>query len=112
MRVWLPTDASLTTPVPQLTPNELIGHGRDDKQIAEAIGADWLVYQDLEDLIETAQAGNPEISRFETSVFDGEDVTGDVTRDYLDYIEGQRNDGARSGQAASGNAVIDLHNDA
>ena len=91
---------------------ELVGHDRDDKQIAEVIGADWLVYQDLEDLIETAQAGNPEISRFETSVFDGEDVTGDVTRDYLDYIEGQRNDGARSGQAASGNAVIDLHNDA
>ncbi|HHH48168.1 MAG TPA: amidophosphoribosyltransferase [Gammaproteobacteria bacterium] len=91
--------------------NELVGHNRDDKQIAEAIGADWLVYQDLDDLIETARRGNPEITRFDTSVFDGIYVTGDITSDYLDFIEGRRNDGVRSKQQED-NAVIDLHNSA
>ncbi len=91
--------------------NELVGHDRDDKQIAEAIGADWLVYQDLDDLIETARHGNPEVRKFDTSVFDGNYVTGDITRDYLDFIEGRRNDGARSSQQED-NAVIDLHNSA
>ncbi len=91
--------------------NELVGHNRDDKQIAEAIGADWLVYQDLDDLIETARRGNPEITRFDTSVFDGIYVTGDITTDYLDFIEGRRNDGVRSKQQED-NAVIDLHNSA
>jgi len=91
--------------------NELVGHDRDDKQIAEAIGADWLVYQDLDDLIETARHGNPEVKQFDASVFDGNYVTGDITRDYLDFIEGRRNDGARSSQQED-NAVIDLHNSA
>ncbi len=89
--------------------NELVGHDRDDRQIAKAIGADWLVYQDLDDLIETARHGNPEVERFDTSVFDGSYVTGDITRDYLDFVEGRRNDGVRSGQQED-NAVIDLHN--
>ncbi len=89
--------------------NELVGHDRDDRQIAEAIGADWLVYQDLDDLIETARHGNPQVRRFDTSVFDGSYVTGDITRDYLDFVEGRRNDGVRSGQQED-NAVIDLHN--
>ncbi len=91
--------------------NELVGHDRDDKQIAEAIGADWLVYQDLDDLIETARHGNPEVKQFDTSVFDGIYVTGDITSDYLDFIEGRRNDGARSSQQED-NAIIDLHNSA
>ncbi len=91
--------------------NELVGHNRNDKQIAEAIGADWLVYQDLDDLIETARVGNPGIQRFDTSVFDGNYVTGDITPDYLDFLEGRRNDGARSSQQED-NAVIDLHNSA
>ncbi|HEB91899.1 MAG TPA: amidophosphoribosyltransferase [Gammaproteobacteria bacterium] len=89
--------------------NELVGHDRDDRQIAEAIGADWLVYQDLGDLIETARHGNPQVRRFDTSVFDGSYVTGDITRDYLDFVEGRRNDGVRSAQQED-NAVIDLHN--
>jgi len=91
--------------------NELVGHNRNDRQIAEVIGADWLVYQDLDDLIETARHGNPQVSRFDTSVFDGVYVTGDITTDYLDFIEGRRNDGARSKQQED-NAVIDLHNSA
>jgi amidophosphoribosyltransferase len=91
--------------------NELVGHDRNDQEIAEVIGADWLVYQDLADLIETAQRGNPDIARFETSVFDGDYVTGDITQDYLDYIEARRNDTARN-KLAEDNAVIELHNSA
>ncbi|HEC20736.1 MAG TPA: amidophosphoribosyltransferase [Gammaproteobacteria bacterium] len=92
--------------------NELVGHNRNDKQIAEVIGADWLVYQDLDDLIATARQGNPAITHFDTSVFDGNYVTGDVTQDYLDFIEGKRKDGARPGAAEGDNTVIDLHNTA
>jgi amidophosphoribosyltransferase len=90
--------------------NELVGHGRDDQEIAQVIGADWLVYQDLDDLIDAAQRGNPEITRFETSVFNGDYVTGDITQDYLDYIEEQRNDSTRGKQMSEDSAVIDLHN--
>lgn len=89
--------------------NELVGHNRDDKQIAEVIGADWLVYQDLDDLLEAARIGNPKIKAFDTSVFDGQYVTGGVTRDYLDFIEERRNDTTR-GRQQDDNAVIDLHN--
>ena len=89
--------------------NELVGHNRDDKQIAEVIGADWLVYQDLDDLVETAQVGNPDVAGFDTSVFDGNYVTGDVTEDYLEHLEEKRNDGSRSKQQGD-HAVIELHN--
>ena len=47
---------------------ELIAHQRSEEQIADFIGADWLIYQDLDDLIESAKEGNPKISNFETSV--------------------------------------------
>ena len=89
---------------------ELVGHGRDDQEIAKVIGADWLVYQDLDDLIDAAQRGNPEITRFETSVFNGDYVTGDITQDYLDYIEEKRNDSTRGKQITEDSAIIDLHN--
>ena len=58
--------------------SELIAHGRSDEEVGELIGADWLIYQDLEDLIASASEGNDSIKRFECSVFDGEYVTGDV----------------------------------
>ena len=69
-----------------------IAHQRSEEQIAEFIGADWLIYQDLEDLIESAQAGNPEIKKFETSVFDGNYICGSVTKDYLTNLESDRKD--------------------
>ncbi len=53
-----------------------------------------------------------EIENFDTSVFDGEYVTGDVTQDYLDFIEGKRSDGARENTDDDDNAVIELHNTA
>ena len=74
---------------------ELIAHQRSEEQIAEFIGADWLIYQNLEDLIESAQAGNPEIEKFETSVFDGKYICGSVTKDYLTNLEKDRKDSSQ-----------------
>ncbi len=91
--------------------NELIGHNRDERQIAEAIGADWLVYQDLDDLIEAVAKGNPEISRFDTSCFDGNYVTGDITPEYLEQLERERNDEAKEQVCkVDDDVVIDLYN--
>ena len=90
---------------------ELVGHGRDEKQIAELIGADWLLYQDLEDLIEAVKHGNPVIEHFDTSVFNGEYVAGDITQDYLDFLEGKRKDTARE-QGEGDDEVMELHNTA
>lgn len=67
--------------------NELIAHDRTEGEIGEAIGADWLVYQTIEDLIDAVQAGNTGLSRFEGCCFDGRYVTGDVNRDYLEQLE-------------------------
>jgi len=91
---------------------ELVGHGRDEQEIAKVIGADWLVYQDLEDLIRAARKGNPAIKGFDTSVFDGHYVTGDVTQSYLNDIEKLRNDSQMEKQRKSDNSVIELHNTA
>ncbi|RMG29768.1 MAG: amidophosphoribosyltransferase [Gammaproteobacteria bacterium] len=92
---------------------ELIAFGRTDAEVAEAIGADRLVYQDLEDLIEAVRYGNPRIERFDTSVFNGEYVTGDVDETYLDRLQAQRNDAVRQARReAEVEEVIELHNTA
>ena len=94
--------------------SELIAHGRTTDQVCEAIGADWLVYQDLEDLVQSSRDGNPDADGFDCSVFNGEYVTGDVDQNYLDRVELLRNDDAqnreRAAQQAEG-AVVGLHND-
>jgi len=72
--------------------SELIAHGRTDEEVQELIGADWLVFQDLPDLIAASSEGNPEISRFDCSVFDGQYITGDVDEAYLQKLEKARND--------------------
>lgn len=75
---------------------ELVAAGRTEAEVAEDIGADWLVYQNLSDLITAVQYDNGSISNFDTSCFSGEYVTGDVTREYLDRIEAQRSDKAKN----------------
>lgn len=75
--------------------HELVANRRELGEIAVEIGADRLIYQDLPDLVAAAREGNPEITRFEASVFDGVYVTGDVQEDYLQRIEQMRSDGAR-----------------
>jgi amidophosphoribosyltransferase len=75
---------------------ELIAHGRNEKQIAKEIGTDGVIYQDLHDLEEAIREGNPTITRCEGSCFNGEYVTGNVTPEYLQRIERERNDGAKT----------------
>ena len=75
--------------------DELIAHGRTDDEVADAIGADWMLYQDLDDLKASVRAGNETIEEFDASVFDGVYVTGDVDQAYLDRLEQKRNDAAK-----------------
>jgi amidophosphoribosyltransferase len=87
---------------------ELIGNGRSEDEIAAVIGADRLIYQDLSDLIEAAREGNPKIQRFDASCFDGQYITGDVSRDYLERIERARCDTAKSARSVvqGGNDLV------
>ncbi len=78
--------------------SELIAHGRTEDEVAEAIGADWLVYQDLNDLIAASAEGNTNIPRFDCAVFDGDYVTGDVDDAYLARLDEARNDAAKMGR--------------
>jgi amidophosphoribosyltransferase len=70
---------------------ELIASGRSEEEVAEVIGADWLIYQDLEDLIASAQEGNPEIQKFEISIFNGKYPT-PISDEYLQDLEASRQD--------------------
>ena len=75
--------------------SELIANGRTVEEIEEIIGADRLIYQDLNGLIRAVRHGNSEITEFDTSCFSGEYVTGDVTPEYLSELESRRNDAAK-----------------
>lgn len=89
--------------------SELIAHNRSEEEVRQAIGADWLIYQDLDDLIETVRVGNPKIKHFDTSCFSNEYVTGDVSSAYLERLETFRNDAAQQ-KRSSENFIIELHN--
>ena len=75
---------------------ELVAAGRTVEQVQRKIGADWLIYQDLEDLVAAVQHEKSEISGFDTSCFSGEYVTGDVSRAYLDTLEIVRSNSAKA----------------
>lgn len=72
------------------TKEELVAHGKTEKEIAKAIGADGVFYQSIEDMYAAAREGNDNISRFEDSVFTGNYVTGGISEEYL-----QKNASAR-----------------
>jgi amidophosphoribosyltransferase len=88
---------------------ELIAYGRTESEVERELGCDWLIYQDLQDLIDAVQRGNPEIRQFDTSCFTGEYVTGDVSQAYLDRLSHCRNDSAKTILEAPA-ATIGLHN--
>ncbi len=75
--------------------NELIAHDRDVAEIEKLIGADWLVYQDLADLIEAVRYDKHPIAKFESCCFDGKYVTGDVDQAYLHSLQQARNDSSK-----------------
>ncbi|MEO7402260.1 MAG: amidophosphoribosyltransferase, partial [Burkholderiales bacterium] len=72
------------------TRHELIATGRTPDEIARALGADAVIYQELEALEDAIRDCNPLIENFETSCFDGRYVTGDVTTEYLRDVENRR----------------------
>lgn len=74
---------------------EFIAHNKNTQQICQAISADKLVYQDLNDLIWCVQQGNPQIKTFDCSCFNGEYVTQDIDKNYLKQIELLRADVAK-----------------
>lgn len=75
--------------------SELVACGRTESEVAEYIGADWLIYQDLPDLIKSVRYDNGQIKEFDTSCFSGEYVTGDITTEYLRQVETGRSDKAK-----------------
>jgi len=75
---------------------ELIAHGLTKDEICEAIGADYLIYQDIEDLIAASAEGNPDIEQFDCAVFDGKYITGDVDDNYFNWLDEMRNDHAKA----------------
>lgn len=91
--------------------SELIASGRTVEEVQTLIGADWLVYQDLDALIACAREGNDAIQGFDTSVFDGQYVTGDVDADYLAQLGVHRSDAERERTRLVGDPDLDLQND-
>ena len=67
--------------------HEFIAHERTEKEIEQVLGADGLMFQDLNDLIETVHRGNRSIEQFDTSCFNHHYVTGDIDQAYLDQLE-------------------------
>jgi amidophosphoribosyltransferase len=65
------------------------------KEVEKELGADWLIYQDLEDLIWAVSDGNDKLKNFDTSCFSGEYVTG-LDSAYLEQQEFMRSDDQKS----------------
>ncbi|MBT8136476.1 MAG: amidophosphoribosyltransferase [Gammaproteobacteria bacterium] len=76
--------------------SELIAHDRSVQQVADLIGADRLIYQELDDLIDAVMYEHAHIREFDTSCFSGKYVTGDVSEPYLARLERERSDGAKA----------------
>jgi len=82
--------------------SELIAAGRTEQQVAEYIGADWLIYQDLDDLEAAVRHDKAKVEHFDTSCFSGRYVTGDVTPEYLAALELRRSDDAKARRRGDG----------
>jgi amidophosphoribosyltransferase len=89
--------------------HELVAHNRSEQEVCAVIGADRLIYQDLEDLIAAVGKGNPEIKHFDTSCFSHEYITGDIDINYLERIEVLRNDAAQN-ERNTENCNIEMQN--
>ena len=92
------------------TSAELVAHGRTEDELCTLLGADRLIFQDLEDLIDAVKHKNAAIDRFDCSVFTGEYVTQDVDAKYLNQLELFRNDAAKETRKAGASGTLDLQN--
>lgn len=94
---------------------EFVAHQRTDDEVGRIIGADWLVYQQIDDLKDSAREGNPHIEDLECSTFDGQYVTGDIDEHYLEQVSLARNDQSkqrRDAQFQLDSNILELHNHA
>jgi amidophosphoribosyltransferase len=82
--------------------DELVANGRTEEEIGRMIGADWLLYQDVDDLVRACLHHDSQIQAFDTSCFTGEYVTGDVTPDYLARLQEERSDEAKAKRRRKG----------
>ena len=85
---------------------ELIAHNRSIEQIAEIIGADGLIYQDLDDLKAAVKYNKASIDVFEACCFDGDYVTGDVNDEYLEMLEASRSDESKDNNLPGEDLVL------
>lgn len=92
------------------TCQELVAYDRTVEQVAEMIGVDKLIFQDLADLFKSVQIENPAIHNFDASVFTGEYITGDVDCTYLNAVANARNDKAKAKLAAQA-TNLEIHNE-
>jgi len=95
--------------------DEFVAHQHSDEEVGKIVGADWLVYQKIEDLKNSAREGNLGILDFECSTFDGHYVTGDIDDTYLKQLSLKRNDKTKQRREAEFTAdsnVLELHNHA
>ncbi|QIW16409.1 amidophosphoribosyltransferase [Pasteurellaceae bacterium RH1A] len=92
------------------TCQELVAYDRTVEEVADMIGVDRLIFQDLNDLFKSVQIENPAIHNFDASVFTGEYITGDVSAEYLDAIANARNDKAKAKQAQQA-TNLEIHNE-
>ena len=86
--------------------SELVAAGRTDEEVANIIGADWLIYQDLDDLVRAVKHHDASVIEFDTSCFSGEYVTGDVTPEYLARVESERSDQAKARKRGAGRGSL------
>jgi amidophosphoribosyltransferase len=85
--------------------SELIANGRNEEEIQLELGADRLIYQDLDDLIKACSEGNTGIAHFDTSCFSSEYVTG-IEEGYLEDLQVRRSDNAKTHQQQNGSASL------
>jgi amidophosphoribosyltransferase len=76
--------------------SELVASGKSEEEVAKMIGADRLIYQDLDDLVRACLHHDSQIQAFDTSCFSGEYVTGDITPAYLQRLQEERSDQAKA----------------
>ena len=90
--------------------SELVAHGRTEAELATLLGADRLIFQDLEDLMDAVKHKTSKIQRFDTSVFTGEYITQDITSEYLNQLELFRSDAAKQKRSKAATSVIEIQN--
>ena len=71
------------------TKREFVARGRTTAEIATELGADFVLYQTIEDMVQAVQAVGPD-RQFCKACFDGNYPTGDITERMLSDIETDR----------------------